>query len=101
MKIVCNHYFFVLKLFSVLKGFILYQIKQTALILGYNFTTYGAVSRTPAELKNCKLENPSPLFRSLAQYIESDKRRVFEPLSHNCSMLCHYNFCSLYFIVKV
>src|SRR6218665_801167 len=36
-------------------------------------------SRTPAELKNCKLENPSLLFRPLAQYLGSDKRRVLSP----------------------
>jgi len=35
--------------------------------------------RTPAELKNCKFENPYPLFRPLAQYLESDKRRVLRP----------------------
>ena len=29
--IVCNHYFIILKLSSVIKGFILYEIKQTAL----------------------------------------------------------------------
>jgi len=38
-----------------------------------------ANSRTPVELKNCKLENPSPLFRPLAQYLGSDKRRVLSP----------------------
>jgi len=40
IMIVCNHYFLILKLFWVIKGFILYQIKQTALKSGYNFTTY-------------------------------------------------------------
>jgi len=38
-----------------------------------------ANSRKPAELKNCKLENPSPLFRPLAQYLGSDKRLVLSP----------------------
>jgi len=38
--IFCNRYFIILKLFWVIKGFILYQIKQTALKSGYNFTTY-------------------------------------------------------------
>jgi len=36
-----------------------------------------ASSRTPAELKNCKLENLSLLFGPLAQYLGSEKRRVF------------------------
>jgi len=60
----CNHHFIILKLFLVIKVFILYQIKQTALKSGHNFTTY-ANSQTPAELKNCKLEYPSPLFKPL------------------------------------
>jgi len=38
-----------------------------------------ANSRTPAEFKNSKFENPSPLFRPLAQYLGSDKRRVLTP----------------------
>jgi len=38
-----------------------------------------ANSRTPAELKNCKLENLCPLFRPLAQYLGSDKRLVLSP----------------------
>src|SRR6218665_143624 len=32
-----------------------------------------ANSGTPAELKNCKLENPSAVFRPLSQYLGSDK----------------------------
>ena len=36
ITIVCNHYFIILKLFWVIKGFILYQIKQTTLKSGYN-----------------------------------------------------------------
>jgi len=35
--------------------------------------------RTPAEFKNCKLENPSLLFWLLAQYLGSDKRQVLSP----------------------
>src|SRR6218665_2163576 len=38
-----------------------------------------ANSRTPGELKNCKLENPSLLFWYLAQYLGSKKRRVLSP----------------------
>ena len=52
--ILCNHYYFIpLKLLLTIKGFILYHVKQTALQLMAN-------SWTPAELNNCKLENPSP-----------------------------------------
>jgi len=57
-------------------GLTLYQMKQTALKSGNNFVTYGKLlpnSRTPAELKNCKLENTSVLFGPLAQYLGSDK----------------------------
>ena len=35
-----------------------------------------ANSQTPAEFKNCNIENPSLLFGCLAQYLGSDKRRV-------------------------
>ena len=38
-----------------------------------------AHSQTPAELKNCKLENPSLLFGPVALYLGSDKRRVLSP----------------------
>ena len=44
--IVRNHYFIILKLSSVIKGIILYQIKQTPLKSGYNFTTYGKLTDT-------------------------------------------------------
>src|SRR6218665_2211145 len=37
IKIIRNHYFIIPKLFRVTKGFILYQIKQTALKSCYNF----------------------------------------------------------------
>ena len=46
MVIVRNHYFIILKLSIVIKGFILYQIKQTALKSSYNFTTYGKFTDT-------------------------------------------------------
>jgi len=78
--IVRNHYFTILKLSSFIKGFILYQMKQAALKSGYNFTTYGKFMDT-SELKNCKLENPSPLFRPLALYLWGGKRRVWAPCS--------------------
>ena len=41
IKMICHHYFVILKLFRTIKGFIHYQKKQTALKSGYNFTTYG------------------------------------------------------------
>ena len=37
-----------------------------------------ANSRTPAELKNCKLRNPF-LFGPLARYLGSDKRQALSP----------------------
>src|SRR6218665_1062370 len=39
ITILCDYHFIILKLFCALKGFILYQIKQTALKSGYNFST--------------------------------------------------------------
>ena len=44
-----------------------------------------ANSRTPAELKNCKLENPCPPFRHLhtGQYLGSDKRLVLSVTGQN------------------
>ena len=72
-----DHYFIIMKLFRTIKFFILNQIglKQTALKSGYNFTN----SRTPAEFKKCKLENPSLVFWPLAQYLGNGKRRVLSP----------------------
>src|SRR6218665_1610149 len=48
-----------------------------------------ANSQTPAELKNCKLENPSPLFRPLAQYLGSDRQRVLSPSITYIWVICH------------
>jgi len=67
-----NHYLIILKLFQVIKGLLLFQIKQTTTLPRQN-------SRTPAELRNCKLENTSLLFGPLAQYLGSDKRWVLSP----------------------
>src|SRR6218665_1584174 len=77
----------------------LFYIKQTKQHQN-RFTTLQLVanSRTPAELKNCRLENPSLLFGPLAQYLGSDMRWVLSPcitnkttlkLLHNTSLL-HY-----------
>ena len=41
-----------------------------------------ANSRTPSNLKNCNLQNPSLLFGPLAQYLGSDKRWVSAIASH-------------------
>src|SRR6218665_2680878 len=46
-----------------------------------------ANSRTPAELKNGKLEHSPPLFRPLAQYLGSDKRRGLSPCVTYCMHL--------------
>ena len=54
-----------------------------------------ANSWAPAELKNCKLENPSLLFGPLDQYLGRHKQRVLSPcitLVIHLSLLCtlHY-----------
>jgi len=41
-----NNYFIILKLFLTIKFLTLNQIKQTALISGYNFATYGKFTDT-------------------------------------------------------
>jgi len=71
--IVLNHYFIILKLVRVIKGFILYQIKPTALKSGLQLMEN---SRTPAELKNCKLENLCLLFLPSSSISGSDIWRV-------------------------
>jgi len=61
-------------------------------------------SRTPAELKNCKLEDPFALFRPLAQYLGSDKRLVLSPCvtfleCHHFAKCSHLTFlCSILII---
>jgi len=92
--IFCNHRFNLLKLFWVIKGFILYQINQVAFKSGYNFTTYGKFMNTSwiEDLQIRKLftekskwHNDSRhvtvcqiLFGHLAQS-RSDKRWVLSP----------------------
>jgi len=44
--ILSNHYPIILKLFGAIKGFIMYQIKQTVLKSGYNFSTYDKFTDT-------------------------------------------------------
>ena len=44
--VIVIHYFIILKLFWAIKGFILYQIKQTALKSGYSFTSYAKFTDT-------------------------------------------------------
>ena len=44
----------------------------------YNLT-WQVHRQTPAELKNCKLENPSLLFGPVTQNLGSSKRRVLSP----------------------
>src|SRR6218665_3097906 len=50
--------------------------KTNGIKIGLQLT---ANSRTPVELKNCKLENTSLLFGPLTQYLGSDKRRFLSP----------------------
>ena len=83
-------HFIILKLFRTIGFFILNQIKQTALNLSYNFTTY-AYSRTPPELKNCDHKNPSLLFGPLTQYLGSDKRRALSPCVTNVLLVLKPN----------
>jgi len=44
--VLCNYHCMLLKLFWAIKGFILYQIKQTTLKVDYNFTTYSQFTDT-------------------------------------------------------
>ena len=44
--IFCSHHFILMKLFRVIKSSILYQINQTALKSGCNFTTYSKFTDT-------------------------------------------------------
>jgi len=77
--IVRNRYFVILKLFWVIKGFVLYQIKQTDLKLGYNFTTYGKFMDT-GWIEELQTRKPlSPVWASSSI---SGKRQAtgFEPL---------------------
>ena len=79
--IVHNHYFLILKLFRVIKGFILYQTKQTALKSGYKFRSYDKFTDTCwiEELKTWKPLSPIWASRSISR-----KRQTtgFEPLHH-------------------
>jgi len=56
------------------------------------------MANTPAELKNCNLENPSSLFRPLAQYLGSAKQRILSPcLTYYISLtalVCIENKCA-------
>ena len=81
--ILCNHYIILLRLFWAIKGFILYQIKQTALKSGYNFSTYDNFTDTRW---NKELETRKPLSHIWASSSISRKRQTtgFEPLRHMC-----------------
>jgi len=88
IKLVRNHYFIILKLFRVIKDFILYQIKQTVLKLGYNFITYGKFVDT-SWIEELQTRNSSLLFGPLAQYLGSDKRRVLSPcVTYKLMIMC-------------
>jgi len=77
-----NHWFIILKLFRVIKGFILYRIKQTTLKLDYNYTTYGKFMDISW---NEELQTRKPLSRIWASSSISSKRQAtgFEPLHHD------------------
>ena len=81
-----NNYFIILKLFRAIKGFLLYQIKQTALISGYNFTSYGKFTNTRwiEELQARKPLSPILVSSSISR---KQKATGFEPLRHISSDL--------------
>ena len=86
-----NHYPIILKLFGTIKGFIMYQIKQTALKSGYNFSAYDKFAYA-SWIEELKTRNPSHLFGPLAQYLGSDKWRVLNPcITCGFSMKCFNN----------
>jgi len=74
--ILCNHHFIPLKLFRTIKGFILYQINQTALKSGYNFTTYSKFTDT-SWIQELQIQKP--LFPIWASNSISRKRRASSP----------------------
>src|SRR6218665_4055576 len=76
--IIRSHYFIIVKLFRVIKGFILNQIKQTDIKSDYDFTIYGKFTDTSL-IEELHTRKPSPLFGPLGQYLGSDKRRVLSP----------------------
>src|SRR6218665_272347 len=85
IMILSNHYFIILKLFRAIMSYVLYQIKQNNGIKIRLHTTLQLIanSRTTAELKNCKLENPSPLFGSLHCSISRKRQATgFQSLRH-------------------
>jgi len=71
--IVHSHYFIILKLFRVVKGFILYQIKQTTLKSDYNFTSYGKFTDTS---RIEELQTQSPIFPIWVSSSISKKRHL-------------------------
>jgi len=79
--IIRSHYFIIVKLFRVIKGFILNQIKQTDIKSGYDFTIYGKFTDTSLieELQTRKSLSPIWASRSISR-----KRQAtgFEPLRH-------------------
>ena len=76
--ILCNHHFILLKLFWTIKCFILYQINQTALKSGCNFTTYSKFTDN-CWIEELQTQRPFLLVGPLAQFLGSNKRRVLSP----------------------
>jgi len=92
--ILSNNYFIIMKIFLAIKGFLLYQIKQTALKSDYNFTSDSEFTNT-SWIEELQTRNLSLLFRPLAQYLGSDRRRVLSPCVTYISgpfiyILCYY-----------
>jgi|SRR6218665_3310805 len=79
--IIRNHYFITLKLFWAIKGFILYQIKQTALKSGFNCTTYGKLTETSGIEEFQKRKPLSPIWAS-SSVSRKQQATGFEPLHH-------------------
>src|SRR6218665_3536485 len=80
--IVRNDYFIIRKLFMIIKGFILYQIKQTALKSGNSFTTSSKFTDTI--YFEVLLQSRKPVSPIWATSSRSTKRQAtgFEPLRH-------------------
>ena len=90
--IIRNHCFIILKLFCNITGFILDQIKQTALKSGYNFTTYGKFTDTSwiEELQTRKHLSLIWAFNSISRKRQAT---VFEPFCHIYIHILHSQYC--------
>src|SRR6218665_2612534 len=85
----CNYHFIILNLFWAIKGFILYQIKQTALIW---VTTLQLLANSQTTIE--KLQTSKPLSPISTSSSISRKRQVtgFEPLRHIYYRNIHFGY---------